>query len=272
MLLGSSETTFSENVEKEKRFPDNVFHDVMLQVHVHTFSPSTLFTNPFLILFKSESALFTYCNISFFFQGIRQIQIGTKLQEVGSRHQYEGWTYLHYAMAGANMSYLCEMCSKLFGDIEEDELVPGQFDSPPTKKLRVEAEKEETKVGEASGLINPSGSTTKVYTDQLPISCDLGVPPDYLPHWESVKKEGAKGGQKSISVYTCLFCDHRSQNQTSTITHTCHHLNIVLGCRLCPFTSESTGPLENHIKEAHGGKFLEEQLTDVESTELVTKS
>ena len=44
----------------------------------------------------------------------------------------------------------------LFGDIEEDELVPGQFDSPPTKKLRVEAEKEETKVGEASGLINPS--------------------------------------------------------------------------------------------------------------------
>ena len=174
--------------------PDNVFHDVMLQVHAHTLSPSTLFTNPFLILFKPESALSTYFNISFFFQGIRQIWIGTKLQEVGSQCQYEGWTYLHYAMDGANMSYLQEMCSKLFGDIEEDELVPGQFDSPPTKKLRVEAEKEETKVGEASGLINPSGSTTKVYTDQLPIPCDLGVPPDYLPHWESVKKEGAKGG------------------------------------------------------------------------------
>ena len=205
------------------------------------------------------------------FQGIRQIRIGTKLQEVGSQHQYEGWTYLHYAMAGANMSYLWEMCSKLFGEIEEDELVPGQFDSPPAKKLHVEAEKEETKVGEASGLINPSGSTTKVYTDQLPIPHDLGVPSDYLPHWESVKKEGAKGGQKSISFYVCLFCNHRSQNRTSTITHTRHHLNVVLGCHLCPFTSESTGPLENHIKEAHGGKFLEEQLTDVESAELVTK-
>ena len=47
--------------------PDNVFRDVMLQVHVHTFSLSTLFTNPFLILFKPESALFTYFNISFFF-------------------------------------------------------------------------------------------------------------------------------------------------------------------------------------------------------------
>ena len=38
-----------------------------------------------------------------------------------------------------------DMCSKLFGEIEEDELVPGQFDSPPAKKLCVEVEKEETK-------------------------------------------------------------------------------------------------------------------------------
>ena len=102
--------------------------------------------------------------------------------------------------------------------------MPGQFDSPPAKKLRVEVEKEETKAGEASGLINPSGSTTKVYTDQLPIPRDLGVPSDYLPHWESVKKEGAKGGWKSVSFYVCLFCNHRSQNRTSTNTHTCRTL------------------------------------------------
>ena len=174
-------------------------------------------------------------------------------------------------MAGANISYLQDMCSELFGEIEEDELVPGQFDSPPAKKLHTEVEKEETKVGEATGIINPSRSTTKVYTDQLPIPHDLGVPYDYLPHWESVKKEGAKGGCKMVSYYSCLFCDHRSQNRTSTITHTCHHLNVVATCHLCPFTSESTGPLENHIKDIHGGKFLDEQLTDMESTELVTK-
>ena len=208
---------------------------------------------------------------SFFLQGIKQIRISTKLQEVGSQHQYEGWTFLHYAMAGANMSYLWDMCSELFREIEEDEVMLGQFDSPPTKKLQVEAEKEETKVGEATGVINPSGSTTKVYTDQLPIPHDLGVPSDYLPHWKSVKKEGAKGVHKTISHYCCLFCDHKSQNRTSTITHTHHHLNVVVTCHLCPFTSESTGPLENHIKDVHGGKFLEEQLTDVESAELVTK-
>ena len=85
------------------------------------------------------------------------------------------------------------MCSELFGEIEEDELVPGQFDSPPAKKLCAEVEKEETKIGEAIGVINPSGSTTKLYTDQLPVPCDLGIPADYLPLWESVKKEGAKG-------------------------------------------------------------------------------
>ena len=169
------------------------------------------------------------------------------------------------------MSYFWDMCSELFGEIEEDELVPGQFDSPPAKKLHAEAEKEETKVGEAAGVINPSGSTTKVYTEQLLVPCDLGVPSDYLPHWESVKKEGATGGCKSVSYYSCLFCDHRSLNRTSTITHTHHHLYVVVACHLCPFTSESTGPLENHIKEVHGGKFLEEHLTDMESMELVTK-
>ena len=208
---------------------------------------------------------------SFPLKGIKQIHIGTKLQEVRSQCQYKGWTFLHYAMAGANMSYLWDMCSKLFGKIEEDGLVPGQFNSPPTKKLRAEAEKEETKVGETTGVINLSGSTTKVYTDQLPVPCDLGVPTDYLSQWESIKKEGAKGGCKSVSYYSCLFCDHKSQNRTSTITHTHHHLNIVVACHLCPFTSESTGPLENHIKEACGGKFLEGHLSDVESMELVTK-
>ena len=174
-------------------------------------------------------------------------------------------------MADADMSYLWDMCSELFRTIKEDELVPGQFDSPPTKRLHAEAEKEETKVGKATGVINPSGSTTRVYTDQLLVPHDLGVPVDYLPHWESIKREGAKGGCKSQSYYTCLFCDHRSQNRTSTVTHTRCHLNIVVACHLCPFTSESTGPLENHIKDVHGGKFLEGQLTDVESAELVTK-
>ena len=31
------------------------------------------------------------------------------------------------------------------------------------------------------------------------------------------------------------------------------------------------GHWENHIKDVHGGMFMEEQLTDVESAELVTK-
>ena len=47
-----------------------------------------------------------------------------------------------FAMAGADMSYLWDMCSKLFRTIaiEEDELVPGQFDSPPAKRLCAEVE------------------------------------------------------------------------------------------------------------------------------------
>ena len=59
-------------------------------------------------------------------------------------------------MACAGMSYLWDMCSELFKEIKEDELVPGQFDSPPAKKLCTEVEKEETKVGEAAGVSIPS--------------------------------------------------------------------------------------------------------------------
>ena len=139
--------------------------------------------------------------------------MGTQLQEVGSQHQYEGWTFLHFAMGGADMSYLWDMCSKLFGAIKEDELVPGQFNSPPTKRLWAEAEKEKTKVGEATGVINPSGSATRVYTDQLPVPHDLGVPVDYLPHWESVKKEGAKGVENQCPTTLACFVTtgHRTE-------------------------------------------------------------
>ena len=163
-------------------------------------------------------------NIFFSFAGNQADPwIGTKLQEVGSQcTSMRVGPSSTITMAGADMSYFWDMCSELFGEIKEDELVPGQFNFSPAKKLRAEAEKEETKVGEVAGAINPSGSTTKVYTDQLPVPHDLGVPADYLPHWESIQKEGAKGGCKLVSYYTCLFCDHRSQNRTSTITHTRH--------------------------------------------------
>ena len=122
-------------------------------------------------------------------------------------------TFLHFAMAGVDMSYLWDMCSELFGTIEEDELVPGQFNSPPAKKLCAEAEKEETKVGEAAGVINPSGSTTRIYTDQLLVPHDLGVPTDNLPHWESVKKEGAKGVTNQCPIIPACFVTtgHRTE-------------------------------------------------------------
>ena len=64
----------------------------------------------------------------------------------------------------------------------------------PPKSSVLRWKKEETKVGEATEVINPSRSTTKVHTDQLPIPHDLGVPANYLPHWESVKKGGGQGG------------------------------------------------------------------------------
>ena len=249
--------------------PDNVFCDVMLQVHVHTFPLGTLINNPLFKSFFNQNLHYSITLIFLsLFQGIRQIRISIKLQEVGSQRQYEGWTYLHYAMAGADhVLPLGDVFRAVWGRLRRTNWCLASSILLPPRNSVLRWKRKRPRLVRPSGLINPSGSTTKVYTDQLPIPHDLGVPSDYLPHWESIKKEGTKGGQKSISIYICLFCNHRSQNRTSTVTHTRRHLNVILGCCLCPFTSESTEPLENHIKEAHGGKFLEEQLTDVESVQ-----
>ena len=150
-------------------------------------------------------------------------------------------------MAGVNMSYLWDMCSEpCSGRLRRMNWCLASSILLPPKSFCTEVEKVETKVGKAAGVINPSRSTTKVYTDQLLIPHDLGVPADYLPHWKSVKKEGDKGScHKSVSYYSCLFCDHRSQNRTSTMSPIpIITLMWLLHAHLSPFTSESTGPLE----------------------------
>ena len=94
------------------------------------------------------------------------------------------------------------MCTELFGDISKDVMEPGQFDSPPAKKLQAEADIEEAKVGEALGAPNPSASITRVYTDHIPINLNLGMPTDSLLYFEAEKVQG-KGGCKQTKNY-CL--------------------------------------------------------------------
>ena len=77
--------------------------------------------------------LANFTSFSLPFQGIRQIRIGTKLQEIGSQHQYEGWAFMHYSMAGTNIAYLQDMCTELFGEVGDDAMEQGQFDSPLPK-------------------------------------------------------------------------------------------------------------------------------------------
>ena len=213
-LSGSSRTTSNVSVEREKcSLTMSFVMSCSRYIHVFT-SFQSLQT-----LIRVKSSHHSMLLIIYFpLQAIRQIHISTKLQEVGSRCQYEGWTFLHCAMAGANMSYLWDMCSKLFGEIKEDELVPGQFDSPPAKKLHADAEKEETKVGEATGVINPSRSATKVYTDQLLVPCDLGVP-DYC-HTGSLSKRRGPSGVASLcpTIPACsVTSGHRTEPPPSPI-------------------------------------------------------
>ena len=119
-------------------------------------------------------------------------------------------------MAGANMSHLWHMCSKLFREIKEDELVPGHFDSPPAKKAPcAEAEQEETKAGEATGVINPSGSTNKVYTDQLLIPHAIWVFLPTICHTGSPSKKRELRGvtSQSLIIAVCsVTTSHRTEH------------------------------------------------------------
>ena len=73
--------------------------------------------------------------IQFSFQSLRQIRIGAKLQEIASKRMYEGWTTIYYAIGGANVGYLRELMTALFGEVEEDEVfAEGQFEDVATRK------------------------------------------------------------------------------------------------------------------------------------------
>ena len=48
-------------------------------------------------------------------QGLREIQIGTQLQEAGMRHCQSGWGKMSVALAGLDTKYLMDILEGMFG-------------------------------------------------------------------------------------------------------------------------------------------------------------
>ena len=82
---------------------------------------------------------------------------------------YKGWTTMYYAIAGANIGYLRELMTALFGEVEKEEVfAEGQFEDVTTWKQKREAD--------ATFADSGKPSKKKVYAFTLPIPMELGVP------------------------------------------------------------------------------------------------
>ena len=68
---------------------------------------------------------------------------------------------------------------------------------------------------------NPEKDTLLVYTLKLPVPVDMGIEKDLLPTACQKDEPNLKGEMVSKSYYNCIFCDYSSQNQASSINHTC---------------------------------------------------
>ena len=90
---------------------------------------------------------------------------------------------------------------------------------PPKKKHKTEATVAEEQEAVASGERNPL-ETIYVYTPKYPVPVDLGVEKDFLPVNSQREEPNEKGDIVTKSYYTCVICNHSSQNRASTINHT----------------------------------------------------
>ena len=72
-----------------------------------------------------------------YFQGLRKIRLGAKLNEAAARYSREGWDRFYLAIAGTDCNYVLDLLCELFGDPNLIELE--DLHEPAKKKARTEA-------------------------------------------------------------------------------------------------------------------------------------
>ena len=95
-----------------------------------------------------------------------------------------------------------------------DVFAEGQFDDIPSKRRKCDTD---VGTGETE---NGEPSEKMVYPIYLPISMELGVPPEDLSKCEQVLEKKAKGTVViSQAYYFCSYCTYKNRNRTTAVTH-----------------------------------------------------
>ena len=158
------------------------------------------------------------------------------------------------------------MLSELFGPPSRTELE--DLDEPARKKAHTEAAAFEEEVLKQEGISATSQAKT-VYPTSMPMSHTIGILADYFP--TSHQAEECSKSMEQMVVHThyhCTICPYKSQN---CVTHTCRHLNIVLGCAWpnCAKTYDAPEGLSTHVNKVHGGHLLPKALAEDEAESIV---
>ena len=181
--------------------------------------------------------------------------MGCKLQEAAARYQSEGFSHIYIACTGTDTQKLMDLLETMFGDLDNEDLEPEQFESSSTKALHQEAAKaEEASVATVHGPIS-SDAVTHIMVISTPILIEFGIPEASIPETKNIKMPSAKNPAKRVTCfyYGCRVCSHSSQNKVSMMTHTQRCLHIKLVCKICKKENESLEGIKNHIGKMHKG-------------------
>ena len=195
--------------------------------------------------------------------------MGAKLNEAAGHYSQEGWDRFYLTIAGTDCNVIIDMLSELFGP--PFQLEPEELNEPARKKAHTQAAAFEERMLKQEGV--PDTSKTKVvYPTSKTISYTIWVPTDYHPTVHQSEEPGKVTGHLvGRTYYHCMVCTHRPQNRDSTYNHTCHHLNVIIGCAWpgCPKMYDAPDGLITHINKKLGGLLLPDALSKTEAEEVI---
>ena len=148
-----------------------------------------------------------------------------------------------------------DLLETMFGDLDNEDLEPEQFESSSTKALHQEATKAEEASVAAEHSPIPLDAITCVMVISTPIPIEFGIPKASIPETKNIKMPSPKNQAKKVTCfyYGCRVCLHTSQNKASMMTHTQRCLHIKLVCKVCRKEYESSEGIENHMDKMHKG-------------------
>ena len=185
--------------------------ELILQVTIPFWFYPSNFNKDFFFMHLSLPFLSSSQFLSYFlyFQGLRKIRLGAKLNEAAARYSRKGWDWFYLAVAGTDCNYVLDLLCELFGDPNPIELE--DLDEPVKKKTRTRAAEYEEQALASEGVQDTSVETI-VYPTGL-LNYSLSVDVNYHPRQEiSEFTNRSTGNLVNRTGYYCQMCTYSSFN------------------------------------------------------------